>query len=212
MLLKWIVCQVSEDARASFSSAQRQWTMLNRVPGFLGQIGGWDRTSSKHAAILSCWQDEASYRHFMQHIHDEIVEHNHQRETYTSLSVAFFEDLLPIAGSQPNFLAALASGTLLRVTDSHLFPERDQTFIHNQTTIWNPGMTQAEGMYAGVFAQATDHSSRYLVTSLWRHLQAHQTYMETLFPLLREQANLPQMLQSIQGWVLQLEKTWQVLV
>ena len=88
MFLKWIVCQVPASTHASFSSAQRQWSMLNQVPGFLGQIGGWDRT--QQAGILSCWRDEASYRLFMQHIHDEIVEHTHQRETYTSLSVAFF--------------------------------------------------------------------------------------------------------------------------
>jgi heme-degrading monooxygenase HmoA len=212
MLLKWIVCQVPAETCASFSSAQRQWTPLNRLPGFLGQIGGWDCASSQQAGILSLWQNEASYRHFMQYNHDEIVEHNSQRETYTSLSVALFGDLFPLPGSQPDFLAALASGTVLRVTVSYLFSEQDQTFIHNQTTIWNPGMAQAQGMYVGVFAQAMDHSSRYLVASLWSDLQAHQAYRETLFPLLREQANLPQTLQSIHGWVLQLEKTWQVLV
>jgi hypothetical protein len=212
MLLKWIVCQVLAETRANFSSAQSQWTPLKRLPGFLGQIGGWVCASSSQAGILALWQDEAYYRHFMQHNHDEIVAHNSQSESYSSLSVALFGDLFPLLGSQPDFLTALTTGTVLRLTDCSLFPEQDQTFIHNQTTIWNPAMAQAQGMLAGIFAQATDHASRYLDASLWSDLQAHQAYMEILFLLLPEQANLSQTLQSIHGWVIQLEKAWRVLV
>ncbi|QBD75265.1 DUF4937 domain-containing protein [Ktedonosporobacter rubrisoli] len=212
MLIKWIVCQVPANARRAFSIAQSQWSALKGMPGFLGQIGGWTSASPQQAGILACWQDEASYLHFMQSMHNALFEQSRQKGTYTSLSITLFEELMSIAGSQSDLQAALATGTVLRVTDSQLFPQRDQLFIHNQKTIWNPGMMQASGMYGGVFAQAQDHSSRYLVATLWSDLQAHQAYREALFPHLREKANLPQTLQSIHGWVLQLEKTWQVLV
>jgi hypothetical protein len=91
------------------------------------------------------------------------------------------------------------------------FPERAREFVQNQITIWNPGMAQADGMQGGVCAQAIQNPSRYLVASLWSDLQAHQTYLQAIFPSLREKANLPHTIQHIEGWVMQLEKSWQLI-
>jgi quinol monooxygenase YgiN len=147
----------------------------------------------------------------MQHIHDDIYRRSDQKQTYLSISVTLFKDILAIPGSATDFLSALSQGSVLRVTVSHVFPEQRLTFEQNQRTIWNPGMAEAGGMLSGVCAQAIADSSRYLVASLWSDAQAHQAYLQTAFPLLRERAQLPQSIQHIEGWVIQLEKSWQVL-
>jgi heme-degrading monooxygenase HmoA len=212
MLLKWIVCSVPEKLQSTFSTAQEQWSELKHLPGFLGQIGGWDSSDHLQAGILSCWQDEAAYQHFMQHTHDSIVQQSQQKGTYTSLSITLFKEILPVPGSTPDFLSALVRGSILRVTDSQILPERASEFVHNQETIWNRGMAQAPGMQGGLLAQGIADPSRYLVASLWSDLQAHEMYRQSIFPSLREKANLQHTIQHIQGWVLQLEKSWQVTV
>ncbi len=53
MLLKWIVCDVGDETRASFSAAQERWGRLASAPGFLGQIGGWDTRTEDRACIIS---------------------------------------------------------------------------------------------------------------------------------------------------------------
>jgi len=211
MLLKWIVCSTSTEMQTAFSAAQEQWAALKGLPGFLGQVGGWNSKNPSQAGILSCWQDEAAYQRFMQHIHDDIYRRSDQKQTYLSISVTLFKDILAIPGSATDFLSALSQGSVLRVTDSHVLPEQGQAFEQNQRTIWNPGMAEAGGMLGGVCAQAIEDSSRYLVASLWSDAQAHQAYLQTAFPLLRERAQLPQSIQHIEGWVIQLEKSWQVL-
>jgi quinol monooxygenase YgiN len=211
MLLKWIVCSTSKEMQAAFSITQEQWAALKGLQGFLGQIGGWNSKNPLQAGILSCWQDEKSYQRFMQYEHDRIYQQSDQGKTYLSISIALYKDILAIPGSAVDFLSALSQGSVLRVTDSHVFPEQRQVFEQNQRTIWNPGMAEAGGMLEGACAQAMDNPSRYLVASLWSDMQAHQIYLQTAFPLLRERAQLPQSIQHIEGWVMQLERSWQVI-
>lgn len=91
MLLKWIICSTQKESQSRFSEAQEQWAALKDIPGFLGQVGGWSSKHPLQAGILSCWQDEASYQHFMHHLHDGIFQQSQQKETYTSISVTLFK-------------------------------------------------------------------------------------------------------------------------
>lgn len=85
MLLKWIVCQVSEEQKESFSEAQASWKKLSDVPGFLGQWGGWNLKEPMEACILSLWSDQESYQTFMSQIHDRIFLNSNQEATYKSI-------------------------------------------------------------------------------------------------------------------------------
>jgi quinol monooxygenase YgiN len=211
MLLKWIVCTTPKEMQTAFSVAQEQWAALKGLQGFLGQVGGWDTRNPLQAGILSCWQDEIAYQHFMRHVHDDIYQRSYQQQTYLSISVTLFNDILAIPGSATDFLSALSQGSILRVTDSQVFPEQGQAFEQNQRMIWNPGMAEAGGMLGGACAQAIGDPLRYLVASLWGDEQSHQAYLQTAFPVLRERAQLPRSIQHIKGWVIQLEKSWQVI-
>lgn len=212
MLLKWAVCSVAEEQLSLFSIAQKKWEALKGVQGFLGQIGGWTRDTPPYACMLSLWQDEASYWDFMQHQDEIIFPHNKQNELFSSPSTTLCTEIMAIPGSMQNFISALSACNMLRVTASQTFPERTQDFIQNQIKIWNPGMAEARGMYSAIVARTDEHPPRFLLTSLWQDRQAHQAYLATLFPLIRKYAQLPQTVQQIKGWFVQLEKEWQVIL
>jgi len=82
VLLKWIVCDVGEETRASFFAAQEHWGKLASAPGFLGQVGGWDTRTGDGACIISIWRDLPSYESFMGCLHDEIVAESGQIGDY----------------------------------------------------------------------------------------------------------------------------------
>ncbi len=90
MYLKWIICNVSEIQKESFSKAQSVWIEINNTKGFLFQTGGWNLYDDNEACILSAWKDKESYSYFMENIHDEITAKNDQQKTYESISVEFY--------------------------------------------------------------------------------------------------------------------------
>ena len=129
MLLKWIVCDVGEEARASFSAAQEGWGKLASAPGFLGQVGGWDTKSENTACIISLWRDPTSYESFMGSLHNEIVAGSGQSQTYRSISVTLFDDMMAIPGSRGMTLEALEEGRIVRVADCTLKRGREGHFL-----------------------------------------------------------------------------------
>jgi hypothetical protein len=95
MLIKWITCKVKSNNKSAFSIAQLQWSALNKIPGFIHQLGGWDLEDNSCACILAFWKDQESYTYFMDNIHDEIFESNKQVKTYDSISISLFSCLEP---------------------------------------------------------------------------------------------------------------------
>lgn len=87
MYIKKIVCTVEEEKREAFDQAQRQWAPLSQAPGFLGQVGGW---YGNHAVIFAFWESKDAYKSFMEDVHDQIFNHNRQKNTYNSISVTLF--------------------------------------------------------------------------------------------------------------------------
>ncbi|KGX84936.1 YdbC family protein [Pontibacillus marinus] len=84
MYIKKIVCTVQEEKREAFDQAQRQWAPLSQVSGFLGQVGGWN---GDDAVIIAFWESKEAYKSFMEDVHDQIFNHNRQKNTYNSISV-----------------------------------------------------------------------------------------------------------------------------
>ncbi|MEE9247613.1 MAG: YdbC family protein [Dehalococcoidia bacterium] len=156
MLLKWIVCDVGEETRASFSAAQTQWGKLASALGFLGQIGGWDTRTGDRACIISLWRDLTSYESFMGRLHDEIVAESGQIQTYRSISVTLFDDMMGMPGSRGMILEDLEEGKTVRVADCTLKRGREGHFVEMQRDSWIPGMGLAPGMLGGVFSRAHD--------------------------------------------------------
>jgi heme-degrading monooxygenase HmoA len=211
MLLKWIMCRVSEELRVPFSTSQSKWRQLSQVQGFLGQVGGWDLKAKDEACILAMWQDESHYKQFMKLHHDKIVRHNHQMNTYESIDVSLLTPTYDMPGCRDSMMESLQEACALRIADCFVKPDREAHFAQMQKEVWIPNMCKAEGMLAGVFSKVEQDQSHYMVTSLWSSLESHNQYAEKLVPTLRECADVNEDLEMIAGRLVPLDRDWLVL-
>ncbi|MBO8172251.1 MAG: YdbC family protein [Bacillaceae bacterium] len=211
MLIKWIVCTVSRENREAFSQAQEKWMKLKHIPGFLGQVGGWNISQPGEACILSLWRDEAVYRHFMNQIHDVIFHSSGQQDTYETIQVRLYERLFDIPGGVSHLQGALDKGTLIRMADPLIYRERIPHFVDTQKKIWNPGMAEAEGMLAGVFGVEKENERRFLVATLWKDEASHMAYVQNMFPTLNVRAQVGEDIEEIAGKMVRLIPTWTVI-
>ncbi|ENQ3106453.1 YdbC family protein [Bacillus cereus] len=205
MLIKSIICKVSDEKKELFSAAQEQWGELNALDGFYGQIGGWDESE---ACIVSLWENMKMYQSFMNESHDKIFNDNNQESTYTSCETELYQSLFDM--SETPFVEALAHSSFLRIAICDVKQESEKQFLHMQETVWNPGMERAEGMMGGVVGRSLS-SNRYIVLSLWKDEAAHRHYVKEIFPQLLHTANLSQQVLHIEGKQTTLVNSWAVL-
>jgi len=211
MLLKWIMCRVSEQLRVPFSASQSKWRQLSKVPGFLGQFGGWNLKSKDEACIVAMWQDESHYEHFMKQQHDKIVRHNDQMNTYESIDVSLLTPTYDMPGCCESMVASLQEACALRITDCLVKPEREAHFVEMQQEIWIPSVCRADGMLAGAFSKVEQESNRYMVTTLWKSLEAQEEYSAKVMPNLRKASEQSEDLDQILAGIVSLNKDWLVL-
>ncbi|WP_282200144.1 DUF4937 domain-containing protein [Collibacillus ludicampi] len=211
MIMKWIVCKVNRDSKEEFSQAQEQWAALYEVQGFLGQIGGCNLRQPLEACIISFWKDHASYQNFMSRIHDQIFYKSNQKQTYNSITIALCESILDIPGTYGHILTSLGKGTVLRIADCTLYKDRIKHFIEAQKDFWNPGMSNANGMLAGVLNKVLGIPNRYLVATLWTDEIFHQNDLETMVPVLQERSQYKKIIESIDEKIIQLQDSWTVI-
>ncbi len=218
MIIKWIQCLVLDAERENFDLAQRAWSALHTLPGFMGQLGGWDTRAddlpgcsprTSRACILSMWENADSYARFMAEAHDPIFARASQQQAMLSCEVAIFEQLLDMPGV--HWGLAQAIGILpqtMRVADCVVKPERINSFISTQGMIWLPGMAGVPGMLGGAFSRCVETPSRFLVSTIWSHPDQHTAYTQDTLLELQRQAKPDRDLTSLEGSVVQLEESW----
>jgi heme-degrading monooxygenase HmoA len=211
MLLKWIMCRVPEPLQVPFSAAQSKWRQLSKVPGFLGQLGGWNLRAKEEACILAIWKDEPHYKQFMQQQHDKIVRHNDQLGTYESIDVSLLTPTYDMPGCRESMMASLQDACALRIADCFVKPEQEAHFVEMEQKIWIPAVCTAEGMLAGAFSKVDHESPRYMVTTLWASIEAHDEYAERTLPALRKASGLSEDVQQFDSGVVTLKNDWLVL-
>lgn len=208
MLVKWITCEVDESKISLFSTAQEKWGRLREVDGFLGQIGGWGLHRPNKACILACWSDYPSYKQFMEKHHDEIFENSNQKNTYKTISVALYEKEFDI--SEAEFTKVMNKAAILRIADCLVGSEDQVLFERMQQEVWNPGMAESTGMLAGVFCKDPILNGKYLVATVWDHIDSHRRYVENEFPLLQQHSGIKEQAVQVTGNVIELEPKWLV--
>lgn len=196
MIVKWIRCHVV-DADA-FDRAQRGWSGLVRVPGFLGQLGGWSRREPDVAHVFGLWRKPRDHDAFLAGAHDQVAAG--QTGTYDTIHVRLFERLLNIGDEFG------ATGSFVRLAHCHVRDGRREHFGHAQNTVWNPGMSTTQGMLGGVFARRGE--DKFLVLSSWASEADHERYLSGRFPELRRRAGAAEDLASITGDLIQLVPEW----
>lgn len=205
MLIKSIICKVSDEKKGLFSAAQEQWSELKALDGFYGQIGGWDESE---ACIVSLWKNMKMYQSFMNDTHDKIFYDSDQQNTYTSCKTELYQSLFDI--TETSFLDALAHSSFLRIAICDVKQESEKQFLHMQETVWNPGIARAEGMMGGVVGRSLS-SNRYIVLSLWKDAAAHNQYVKEIFPQLLHTANPSQQVLHMEGKQTTFVSSWSVL-
>jgi heme-degrading monooxygenase HmoA len=201
MLIKWIECAVAD--RDAFDHAQRAWTALRGVPGFLGQGGGWSRRRPGTAHVFGCWADRTAYDRFMADAHDDVAAKG--AAAYEMIKVRVFAHRMDVGEPFP---ADFAGASLIRLAHCHVNADRRAHFVAAQADVWNPGMAGAPGMRGGLFAQRGD--TEFLVLSAWRSAAEHERYRTERFPRLRERSGVSADLSAITGDQVDVVSAWTV--
>lgn len=116
LILKWIRCTVDAHQREAFDRAQRAWSALNEVEGFLVQSGGWDPRREFEAGILALWCDLEHYRAFMDQVHDRVVTSSGQDQTYTRIQTCLLSLRASESARGSELSKALTRAHTIRVT------------------------------------------------------------------------------------------------
>lgn len=212
MRVKWIVCHVIGRLKNEFSLAQEKWADIKDAPGLVGQIGGWDLKSENTACILGFWEDEASLKFFMEHLHDKITSANHQSQYCSSIEVGHFNTLLTMEGACRHLTGALKKAKLLRIADCQVKKEKTAHFEKVQKEVWLPGIQKAQGMLGGKFSRGMPTAeSRYLVSTLWNSEDDHASYVEADLLRLRINSDVKNDLAHMVGRQVLLVDAWKVL-
>ena len=200
MLLKWIICRVTESNRAAFHDAQQAWRALADADGFRGQAGGWDRDAPETAVILAHWAHAPAYRTFMRDIHDTITDGSGQAALYESSRIELFELLFGLpgpAGLKPVFPDD-AGNLRIETCDVHFNRQAHFVAAHQETRF--PGLSSAEGLLGGGLFRSCDTPSRFLTATWWRNAPSESDHAA---PELAD-------VRSIESRVIEPDRSWWV--
>ncbi|MCL1045902.1 DUF4937 domain-containing protein [Shewanella electrodiphila] len=225
-LAKIISCKVTPSQINPFSHCQSQWGLTATCNGFLGQFGGWvnpnETSEYQRAIIIALWQSQAHLTAFMQSVHDDIIEHNLQGDTYLHCQVKRQQHVMSINSNQ----LIIPKVNLIRVAYCNGVIDK-QKFIRDQQQIWNPGMHEQAGFLGGdVWQEEARHKNtdsgkneginastetNYVVVTYWASEQAHLAYLNNTFPRLKSQVNPLDYIKHISGDTILVERKWDVL-
>jgi heme-degrading monooxygenase HmoA len=121
-----------------------------------------------------------------------------------------FREELRISGLEDNFANVLRNGNFIRVSLSRVKEQKIEHFVEMQKKVWNLGLQKAEGMLGGTFSFSQKESNYFLVLSVWKSENLHQTYMEQNFPKLIETAKTKNDVLKLIGEKFKVEEAWRV--
>lgn len=211
MYIKWIVCEVSDDKKKSFSGAQEKWKGMADSNGFLAQVGGWDIDNQNVACVIAFWETKKDLDFFMDHIHNQIFHGNKQSDTYKSITIGHFLSRMEMQRESDSLTDAVRKGRFLRIADCLVKPDRREHFERVQNEIWIPGMKSSNGMLGGLFSENTSTNNHYLVSTFWDEEENHSKYVKTKLPDFQKKADIKSDLQNITGKKIRLMNSWKVI-
>ncbi|SNZ15567.1 protein of unknown function [Terribacillus aidingensis] len=178
MLLKRISCQVGTGKKDIFSLGQAAWSQLNTIPGFVGQIGGWD-TKDKHIAhLISLWKDTESYQYFMHNVHDEIYENSPQAPFIQNIEVETYAISIPLPDAYEETADYLAKSSCIRMERSQFNKLQRGDF----TQMRIPWMLSAGKVGKVLFGESYKEESIFLTVTGWDSLEDEEWYQANKFP------------------------------
>ena len=214
-LTKWTVCTVPDGTRDAFGEAQLHDAALadpaSPTEGFVGQVGGWDRSSDKTACVLSLWRDSRDHDRYLRDRHDRIMHESKRTESYADATLTLAPVAALFAGRCKTINEALPRARFLRLGDAVTHEGAAEQFLERWQSVWAPGLHDADGMLAGMLVVAGSARRRYMVATLWSEVELHDEFARLTVPVLREQADVEPFIESITGYHVPLEREWTVV-
>ncbi|MCA1055864.1 YdbC family protein [Rossellomorea aquimaris] len=201
MLIKYITCKVKEGCRKAFDEEQKRWRALSPVNGFLGQIGGWSVKDPFTAVLMGFWSNEEDYHYFMDHIHDEILLHSDQSNTYTSIDVYIYNECFHISAADQTLIQVIEQGEYVRIDSFEAEHGRMDRCIQK----YEQTLQQIEGMLSATFACSEKRVGECLFFSCWKEERPPQDDYVPIATL------LPCDAEGFDGEGCKVEENWRVL-
>jgi hypothetical protein len=201
VLMKWVRCQVTDPE--GFSRGQRDWARLGRVPGFLGQGGGWSRRTPGVAHVFGRWADRSSYDAFMAGTHDHLA--SAQLGTYDAIAVSLVERRLEIGAG---FSAGFATSSLVRFERCQVPVSRQPRFLRAPGAAGDAPEPGVDRAYLGVFAQPGE--TDLLIVSLWRTAAGPTRTLGERFSCQRPGSGSQDDAEGVTSDLIDLEPDWTV--
>lgn len=120
MILQWMRYTVLPERRTGFERTQASWSVLIEAAGFIARFGGWREGMAETAAL---WQNEATYKRFLDYLHDPIERSSHQAETYISIETQLARSFIVLPDDLQTFSEVLNTAGHFLVTPAALSPD-----------------------------------------------------------------------------------------
>ncbi len=211
MYIKWIVCEVKNNLKEEFSSAQEKWIETKNSEGFIGQVGGFDLNNKTDACIISFWENDDALNIFMNKFHNKIFFNNNQSDYYNSIKIDFFNPILTMEGEFQFLGDFLEKGKILRIADCFVKSNKTNHLEFAQNEVWVPCMKNSTGMLGGMFSKDVNNSPHYLVSTFWDSLENHESYVEKVLPRLQEKSQVKNDITKITGRKIKLIDSWKII-
>ena len=206
MILTWTRCKVPDGRRDEFIRTVAGAKQFSELPGFCGQVGGWDLAHRDAACLLRSWWDEYSYKLYVDN--NDGSRDSEFTAFGNTIKVDVFHSELQVSGESRQFRDWIAKAKVLRVSDCLVKMEREQNFALAEIDVLAPGIQKAKGLYGCLFNRLIGTAPRYLVTTFWNSLDAHTEYLQEIFPKLASDANLADILTVLETTLVDLQPDW----
>jgi Domain of unknown function (DUF4937 len=204
LLLKLISCQVGIGKKDIFNLGQAAWSQLNTIPGFLGQIGGWDTKDNNIAHIISLWKDTESYQYFMNNVHDEMYGNSPQAPSIQNIEVETFEISNPLPDANEEIADYLTDSSCIRMEQS----QSNKLQRVDLTQMRIPLMVSTGKVGKVLFEESYKQENLFLTVTGWDSLEDEEWYQANKFPELFQAANVNVYTVQTKGFFFVAEKDW----
>jgi hypothetical protein len=178
LLLKRISCQVGVGKKDIFSLGQAGWSQLHTVPGFVGQIGGWDTKDKQIAHLISLWKDVESYQYFMHNVHDKIYESSSQAPSIQNIEVETFVITIPLPGDLEDSADYLTNSSCIRMERSQINKLHREVFIQMRI----PWRLSAGKVGKVLVGESYKQENVFLTVTGWDRPENEECYQVNKFP------------------------------
>ncbi len=172
---------------------------FSRLPGFLGQAGGFD--TQGRLRLVALWQGAEALASC-----SKVVGQWSSVQENRAVKVR-----MAIPGAAPTTDQALAQAKILRIVQGKVNPGSQEELLELQLTFWRPSLSARKDLLGGWVGICEQPPYHYLAVTLWRSEAAHDRWVEEHVPRLRQQTQARRAFAEIRTHKIFLASQWRCL-